>query len=125
MIHARPSVRPSVRPFVRDAISGDPRIRFFLNLAQSCILASQKNVPSGFLKKVLVCSPGGGLTQKKTFLAENGLLRLYLRNHTSDFDDFSQMLDIIALNDLASVLCARKFLFAPRGDLRPKMPPFS
>ena len=30
---------------------------------------------------------------------------------------FSQMLDIIVLNDLASVLCARKFSFAPQGEL--------
>ena len=28
---------------------------------------------------------------------------------------FAQMLDIIALNDLALVLCAKKFSFAPRG----------
>ena len=37
----------------------------------------------------------------------------YLENRASDFDVFSQMLDIIVLNDLASVLCARKFSFAP------------
>ena len=36
---------------------------------------------------------------------------------------FSQMLDIIAFNDLASVLCARKFSFAPTG-VDPKLPPF-
>ena len=30
---------------------------------------------------------------------------------------FSQMLDIIVLNDLASVLCARKFSFAPQGGI--------
>ena len=39
---------------------------------------------------------------------------------------FSQMLDIIALNDSASVLCARKFLFAPGGLFAPqnvKIPP--
>ena len=39
----------------------------------------------------------------------NGLLSLYLRNRASDFDDFSQMLDVIALNDLTSVLCTKKF----------------
>ena len=61
---------------------------------------SLKNVPSGFLKKILFAPP---------FWLKNGLLSLYLRNRTSDFDDFSQMLDIIALNDLASVLCAKKF----------------
>ena len=53
------------------------------------------------------------------FLAENGLLSLYLRNRASDFDDFSQMLDIIALNDSASVLCARKFSFATPGGIYP------
>ena len=48
------------------------------------------------------------------------LLSLYLQNRASDLDDFSQMLDIIALNDLASVLCARKFSFASQGgDLPP------
>ena len=30
---------------------------------------------------------------------------------------FAQMLEIVALSDLASVLCARKFLFDPQGDL--------
>ena len=29
-----------------------------------------KNVPSGFLKKILVCPPGGSLAQKPPFLAE-------------------------------------------------------
>ena len=28
---------------------------------------------------------------------------------------FAQMLEIVALSDLASVLCARKFSFAPQG----------
>ena len=49
------------------------------------------------------------LDSKPPFLAENGLLSLYLCNRASDFDDFSQMLDIIALNDLASLLCTKKF----------------
>ena len=37
---------------------------------------------------------------------------------------FAQMLEIVALNDLASVLGARKFSFTPggRGDLPPKCP---
>ena len=30
---------------------------------------------------------------------------------------FAQMLEIVALSDLVSVLCARKFSFDPRGDL--------
>ena len=54
------------------------------------------------------------------------LLSLYFQYCASDFDDFVQMLEIVALSDLAAVLCARKLLFAPpRGDLPPKMPPFS
>ena len=36
---------------------------------------------------------------------------------------FVQMLEIVALSDLASVLCARKFSFAPQG-VDPKLPPF-
>ena len=35
----------------------------------------------------------------------------------------AQMLEIVALNDLASVLCARKFSFAPQG-VDPKLLPF-
>ena len=30
---------------------------------------------------------------------------------------FAQMLEIVALSDLASLLCARKFLFAPQGSV--------
>ena len=30
---------------------------------------------------------------------------------------FVQMLEIVALSDLASLLCARKFLFAPQGSV--------
>ena len=30
---------------------------------------------------------------------------------------FAQMLEIVALSDLASVLCARNFPFDPQGDL--------
>ena len=39
---------------------------------------------------------------------------------------FAQMLEIVALNDLASVLRARKFSFAPRGEggIYPQMTPF-
>ena len=44
-------------------------------------------------------------------------MSLYLQNRASDFDDFAQMLERVALSDFASVLCARKFLFDPRGDL--------
>ena len=37
---------------------------------------------------------------------------------------FAQMLEIVDLSDLASVLCARKFSFAPQGGFTPKLPPF-
>ena len=56
-------------------------------------------------------------------LAKMFVLSLFFQNCVSDFDDFFTMLDIIAFNDLASVLCARKFSFAPRG-VDSKLPPF-
>ena len=56
-------------------------------------------------------------------LAKMFLLSLYFQNRVSDFDDFLQMLEIVALSDLASVLCARKFSFAPQG-VDPKLLPF-
>ena len=37
---------------------------------------------------------------------------------------FVHMLEIVALSDLASVLCARKFSFAPQGYV-PQIAPFS
>ena len=52
------------------------------------------------------------------------LLSLSLQNRASDFDGFAQMLEIVALNDLASVLCARKFLFALQGGFSPENAPF-
>ena len=36
---------------------------------------------------------------------------------------FAQILEIVALSDLASVLCARKFSFAPQ-EVDPKLLPF-
>ena len=36
---------------------------------------------------------------------------------------FAQMLEIVALSDLVSVLCARKFLFAPQGGFTPENAP--
>ena len=38
---------------------------------------------------------------------------------------FAQMLEIVALSDLASVLCARKFSFAPPRGGVPQITPFS
>ena len=37
---------------------------------------------------------------------------------------FAQMLVIVALSDLVSVLCARKFSFAPQGRCTPNCPLF-
>ena len=37
---------------------------------------------------------------------------------------FAQMLEIVALSDLASVLCARSFSFAPQGGCTPNCPLF-
>ena len=37
---------------------------------------------------------------------------------------FAQMLEIDALSDLASVLCARKFSFVPQGGFTPQNAPF-
>ena len=37
---------------------------------------------------------------------------------------FVQMLEIVALNDLASMLCARNFSFVPQGGFTPKKYPF-
>ena len=44
-------VRPCVRSCVRDAISGDPHIWFFWNLAQSCILARLKKCSKWIFEK--------------------------------------------------------------------------
>ena len=51
-------------------------------------------------------------------------LNLYFENCALDFDVFAQMLVIVALNDLASVLCAIKFSFAPQGGFTPENIPF-
>ena len=37
---------------------------------------------------------------------------------------FAQMLEIVALSDLAPVLCAKKFLFASQGGIYPPKCPF-
>ena len=37
---------------------------------------------------------------------------------------FAQMLEIVALNDLASMLCARKFSFVTQGGFTPQKYPF-
>ena len=59
------------------------------------------------------------MTPKNPFLLKNGLLSLYLRNRASNFDDFLQMLDMIALNDLALVMCTKKSS-PPWGHFCPK-----
>ena len=52
--------------------------------------------------KKFLFAPQGFLTPKPSFLAENGLFETAHKVLMI----FSQMLDIIALNDLVSVLCA-------------------
>ena len=37
---------------------------------------------------------------------------------------FAQMLEIVALSDLAPVLCAKKFLLTPQGGIYPQNAPF-
>ena len=68
--------------------------------------------------------PRGIYPQKMLLLAKMFLLSLYFENHVSDFMIFAQMLEIIALSDLASVLCARKFSFASQGGFTPQNTPF-
>ena len=84
---SRSFVRPCVRPCVRDAISGDPRIRFFWNFALSCI-KTKKMFQADFWKKISFAPQGGFWPKKTPFWLKNGLLSLYLRNRASDFDDF-------------------------------------
>ena len=75
---------------------------------------TKKNVPSGFLKKILVCPPGGGVGPKTPLFGWKMAFWAYIfENAHQILMIFSQMLDTIALNDLASVLCATKFSYAP------------
>ena len=62
--------------------------------------------------------------KKYPFLAKMVLFSLYLQIAHQILMIFAQMLEIVALSDLASVLCARKFSFAPMGDSPPNYPPF-
>ena len=108
--------RSFVRSFVRDAISGDLRIRFFWNLALSCILASLKKCSKRIFEKNSRSPPGVVLT-------ENPLFGWKMAFWAYIFETAHQMLmifsQIIAFNDLTSVLCARKFSFAPQGGFTP------
>ena len=78
---------------------------------------SKKMFLADFWKKFSFAPQGGFWPKNGPFWLKNGLLSLYLQNRASYFDDFfSQMLDIIALNNLALVLCTKKILvplFAP------------
>ena len=51
------ALKIAVRPFVRDAIFGDPRIRFFSNLTLSCILARLKECPKRIFEKKFSFTP--------------------------------------------------------------------
>ena len=64
-------------------------------------------------------------TESENSIPSSSYLRLstagYDGNRASDVDDFSQ---IIAFNDLTSLLCARKFSFAPQGGIYHENAPF-
>ena len=104
----RSVVRPFVRSFVRDAISGDPRIRFWWFFAQSYILVSLKKVPSEFFKKSRL-PPRGFWPKKPSFWLKMAFWAYIFKTAHQILMIFSQMLDIIALNDLALVVCTKKF----------------
>ena len=79
---------------------------------------------SDLYKKILVCPPGGVLTQNPPFWLKNGLLSLYLPNRASDFDDFftdvryycSQWFGI-------SALCWKILACPPVGGIYPRKCP--
>ena len=90
-------------------------------------------------KKFSFATQGGDLPPKiHIFLLKwfkMAPLSLYLENRASYFDDFCtnvilmifvQMLEIVALSDLAPVLCAKKFWLPPLGGgfAPPKNTPF-
>ena len=78
-----------------------------------------------FWKKFSFAPPGVFLIPKPLFLAKKIAFWAYIFETPHQIlMIFSQMLDIIVLNDLASVLCARKFSFAPMGGFTPENAPF-
>ena len=62
--------------------------QIFLKLGTKLHLGETKKCSKRIFEKNSRLRPGGVLASKPPFLAENGLLSLYLRNRASDFDDF-------------------------------------
>ena len=113
-----------VRACVRYTISGDLRIRFWWFFAQSYILMSLKMFQADFWKKISF-APQGVFDPKTPLFGWKMAFWAYIFEIVLHIlMIFSQMLDIIALNDLASVFCARKFSFAPQGEIYPQNTPF-
>ena len=105
-----------VRSSVRDGISRKPRIRFWWFFAQSYILMSLKKCSKRIFEKNSRLPPRGVFDPKTPLFGWKMAFWAYIfKTAHQILMIFSQMLDIIALNDSASVLCARKFLFAPGG----------
>ena len=111
LIHLRPSVTPYLEIRASD----------FDDFCTKLHLDESKKCSKRIFEKILVSTQNSSLFGWKmafwAYIFETAHQILMI---------FSQMLDIIALNDLASVLCARKFSFAPLGGIYPKnCPPFS
>ena len=95
--------------------------QIFLKLGTKLHLGETKKMfQVDFWKKILVCPQG---VFWPPFWLKNGFLSLYLRKRASDFDDFFTDVRYHCSNDLASVLCARKFLFAPQEGIYPRKYP--
>ena len=109
--------RSFVRPFVRNAISciRKPCIRFWWFFAQSYILMSLKNVPSGFLKKILVwpflAKNGQFLPFLAIFSQKIGFLDIFFESAYQICLKLGQKLGTVALNHRMAVLCLGKFSF--------------
>ena len=96
---------------VKDSrLSVRPRIRFWWFFAQSCILMMLKKCFKRiFEKKILVCPPRGVLTQK-TFWVKMDFWVYIIETAHQILTIFCQMLDTIALNDLALVRCTKNLV---------------
>ena len=94
--------------------------------AQMLKIVALSDLASMLCARKFSFAPQGDLPPKNTpFLAKMVLLSLYPQNRALDFDDFCAYVEIVALSDLASVMCAGKFSLPPGGDLPPNMAPFS
>ena len=104
--------RSYVRSSIRYTISEDPRIRFWWFFAQSYILMSLKNVPSGFLKKILVLPFLAVFCHFVHFWPKNQVFELFFKTAHQEFH-ITQKLETIAFNHLTVVSCLGKFWFWP------------